>query len=183
MANPRSQFSDKSQLRDAMREHLQKLSPAERHTRSLLICKKLLPFFSGKNSLALFAPMPTEPDLDLLWDLGGPVERSRLSYPRRAGRTLSFHPISALAELITGRFGIREPAPGPSPKQLDLIVVPGLAFSAEGNRLGRGAGFYDRFLATVPETTFKIGVCFEFQQVSSIPHEPHDVTMDAVVSG
>jgi 5-formyltetrahydrofolate cyclo-ligase len=166
-----------------MRKHLQKLSSNERRARSLLTCEKLLPFFAGKNSLALFAPMQTEPDLDLLWDLSGLVENFLLSYPRHEGKTLSFHPISALGELIPGRFGIREPAPGPSPNQLDLIVVPGLAFSAEGNRLGRGAGFYDRFLATVPQTTFKIGVCFEFQLVSSIPHEPHDVTMDAVVSG
>ena len=166
-----------------MREHLQKLSPAERHTRSLLICKKLLPFFSGMNSLALFAPMSTEPDLDLLWNHGALVEHSLLSYPRREGKTLSFHLISALSELIPGRFGIREPAPAHSPKQLDLIVVPGLAFTAQGNRLGRGAGFYDRFLATLPPTTFKLGVCFEFQRVSSIPQEPHDVTMDAVVSG
>jgi 5-formyltetrahydrofolate cyclo-ligase len=165
-----------------MREHLQKLSPTERRTRSLLICEKLLPLFSGKNSLALFAPMPNEPDLDLLWDLGGLVEHSLLSYPRREGETLLFHPISALSELIPGRFGVREPAPGRSPKHLDLIVVPGLAFSAQGNRLGRGAGFYDRFLATVPQTTFKVGICFEFQRVSSIPHEPHDVTMDTVVS-
>jgi 5-formyltetrahydrofolate cyclo-ligase len=166
-----------------MRGHLQKLSPAERHARSLVICEKLLPFFSGKKSLALFAPMSSEPDLDLLWDLGGLGENSLLSYPRRAGTTLSFHPISTLAELIPGQLGIREPAPGRSPKQLDLIVVPGLAFSAQGNRLGRGAGFYDRFLATVPPTTFKVGVCFEFQRVSSIAHEPHDVAMDAVVSG
>ena len=166
-----------------LREHLQKLSPTERHTRSLLICEKLIPFFSGKNSLALFAPMSTEPDLDLLWDRGALFEHSILSYPRREGKILSFHPISALAELIPGRFGIREPVPGRSPKQLDLIVVPGLAFSAEGNRLGRGGGFYDRFLSTLPQATLKIGVCFEFQRVSSIPHEPHDVTMDAVVSG
>jgi 5-formyltetrahydrofolate cyclo-ligase len=166
-----------------MREQLQKLSPPERHARSLLICEKLLFFFSGKNSLALFAPTPTEPDLDLLWDLGSLAETSLLSYPRREGKTLSFHPISALVELIPGRLGLREPAAGRSPKQLDLIVVPGLAFSTEGNRLGRGGGFYDRFLATVPRTTLKIGVCFEFQQVSSIPHEPHDVTMDVVVAG
>jgi 5-formyltetrahydrofolate cyclo-ligase len=166
-----------------MREHLQKLSPAERRARSLLICEKLLLLFSGHDSLALFAPMPTEPDLDLLWDLSGLVENFLLSYPRREGKTLSFHPISALAELIPGRFGIREPAPSQIPKQLDLIVVPGLAFSTEGNRLGRGAGFYDRFLATVPQTTFKVGVCFEFQLVPAIPHEPHDITMDAIVSG
>jgi 5-formyltetrahydrofolate cyclo-ligase len=180
MANPRSQFFDKSRLRDTMREHLKKLSPTERHARSLEICEKLSLFFSGRNSLGLFAPMSTEPDLDLLWDLGL-VEHPVVSYPRSENQALSFHPISALAELVPGRFGIREPVPGRSPKQLDLVVVPGMAFTTQGNRLGRGSGFYDRFLATIPETTFKIGVCFEFQRVSRIPHEPHDVKMDAVV--
>jgi 5-formyltetrahydrofolate cyclo-ligase len=67
--------------------------------------------------------------------------------------------------------------------QLDLIVVPGLAFTAEGNRLGRGAGFYDRFLAGIPANTVKVGVCFEFQRVSEVPQESHDVKMDAVVCG
>ena len=64
---------------------------------------------------------------------------------------------------------------------MDLIVVPGLAFTPEGSRLGRGAGFYDRFLSTISRTTLKIGVCFEFQLVSEIPQESHDVKMDAVV--
>jgi 5-formyltetrahydrofolate cyclo-ligase len=181
MANPRSQFSNKSRLRDAMRERLKQLSQNERHTQSLQICDKLHPLFSGKTSIALFAPALTEPDLDLLWDLG-PLESHLVSYPRCEGDALLFRPISALSELVPGRFGIREPAPGPSLEQLDLIVVPGLAFTTEGSRLGRGAGFYDRFLSTIPGTTIKIGVCFEFQRLSVIPHDSHDVKMDAVVS-
>jgi 5-formyltetrahydrofolate cyclo-ligase len=72
---------------------------------------------------------------------------------------------------------------GPTLPQLDLIVVPGLAFTAKGNRLGRGAGFYDRFLSGIPATTVKVGVCFEFQRVSEVPQESHDVKMDAVVCG
>jgi 5-formyltetrahydrofolate cyclo-ligase len=182
MANPRSQFSDKSRLRDALWERLKQMSPIERRTRSMQICEKLLPLFFGKNSLALFAPTRTEPDLDLLWGRGS-IEHLLVSYPRCEGNTLSFHPISTFSELLPGRFGIREPAPGRTTEQLDLIVVPGLAFTAEGNRLGRGAGFYDRFLSAIPATTLKIGVCFEFQRVSEIPFEPHDVRMDAVIWG
>jgi len=163
-----------------MRERLKQLSQIERQTRSLRICEKLLPLFSGKNRLALFAPMLTEPNLDLLWDLGL-AEHPLVTYPRCQGDTLSFRPIASLSELVPGRFGVREPAPGPGLQQFDLIVVPGLAFTAEGSRLGRGAGFYDRFLCEVPETTFKVGVCFEFQRVSQIPHESRDVKMDAVV--
>lgn len=182
MANPRSQFSDKSRLRDTMRQRLKQLSQNERHTRSLRICEKLHPFFSGKKSLGLFAPTPTEPDLDLLWDLGL-LEYHLVSYPRCEGDVLSFRPILALSELVRERFGIRAPAPGPRLEQLDLIVVPGLAFTDQGVRLGRGAGFYDRFLFTIPATTVKIGVCFESQRISEIPHEFHDVKMDAVVYG
>jgi 5-formyltetrahydrofolate cyclo-ligase len=180
MANPRSHFSDKSRLRDAMRESLSQLSQNERHSRSVRICEKLHLLFSDKNSLALFAPARTEPDLDLLWE-SGLLDDHLVSYPRREGDTLSFRPILGLSELVAGRFGIREPAPGPGLGQLDLIVVPGLAFTDEGSRLGRGAGFYDRFLSTVPGTTLKIGVCFEFQRLSEIPHESHDVKMDTIV--
>ena len=130
----------------------------------------------------MFAPTPTEPDLDLLWDLGL-LEYHLVSYPRCEGDVLSFRPILALSELVRERFGIRAPAPGQRLEQLDLIVVPGLAFTDQGVRLGRGAGFYDRFLFTIPATTVKIGVCFESQRISEIPHEFHDVKMDAVVYG
>jgi 5-formyltetrahydrofolate cyclo-ligase len=180
MAIPRSHFSNKSRLRDTMRERLKQLSQSERHMRSLRICDNLLPLFERKQSLALFAPMLTEPDLDLLWDLGL-REYPLVSYPRCQGASLSFRPISTLSELVPGESGIREPARGPGVAQMDLIVVPGLAFTAEGSRLGRGAGFYDRFLSTIPKNTLKIGVCFEFQLFPEIPQESHDVKMDALV--
>lgn len=180
MANPRSQFFDKSRLRDAMRERLKQLSQSERHTRSVRLCEKLDPLFIGKKSLGLFAPIPTEPDVDLLWNLGL-IESHLISYPRCEADALSFRPVSALSELVPGRFEIREPGPGPGLKELDLILVPGLAYTTKGRRLGRGAGFYDRFLSRTAGTTFKIGICFEFQLVAEIPYEPHDVKMDAIV--
>jgi 5-formyltetrahydrofolate cyclo-ligase len=180
MANPSSQFSDKSRLRDQMRERLKHLSPGERRTRSLGICAELRPHFAGKKSIALFAPTPIEPDLDLLWDLDL-LNDCLVGYPRCAGETLTYHPIAKPEDLALGRFGIREPAVGPQLEKLDLIVVPGLAFTVPGNRLGRGGGYYDRFLATVPTTTLKVGVCFEFQLVPQIPPESHDVIMDVVV--
>jgi 5-formyltetrahydrofolate cyclo-ligase len=163
-----------------MRERLKQLSQSERRTRSLRVCEKLDPLFFGKNSLGLFAPMPTEPDVDLLWSLGL-VASHRVSYPRCEDDALSFRRVSALTELVPGRFGIREPEPGPGLKELDLILVPGLAFTIEGSRLGRGAGFYDKFLSRTARTTLKVGICFEFQLVAEIPDEPHDVRMDAIV--
>jgi 5-formyltetrahydrofolate cyclo-ligase len=180
MANPRSYFSDKSPLREAMRERLRGLSVGERRDRSIQICERLRTFFPGKNSIALFAPTEIEPDLDLLWELGA-LEHHLVSYPRCDGETLLFRTVSTLSDLSPGRSGIREPVGGASPEHLDLIVIPGLAFTGDGNRLGRGAGFYDRFLSAIPGYTVKVGVCFAFQLLLEIPVECHDVKVDALV--
>jgi 5-formyltetrahydrofolate cyclo-ligase len=181
MANPGAQFSQKSQLRDAMQERLSKLSTSDRHTRSTRICTSLYPLLEGKR-VALFSPTQTEPNVDLLWgfrELGA----YSICYPRCEGDDLVFRPVSGLADLVRGRFGINEPGPGPGNEQFDLIVVPGLAFGADGSRLGRGRGFYDRLLATIPSTTMTVGVCFEFQRVVEVLHEPHDRKVEIIISG
>ncbi len=81
------------------------------------------------------------------------------------------------------QFGIGEPT-GPKWTDLaavDLIVVPGVAFDRQGNRMGRGRGFYDRMLKSTPNAV-KIGVAYDFQILDAIPVEPHDVPMDAVIT-
>ena len=62
---------------------------------------------------------------------------------------------------------------------VDVVLVPGVAFDAEGHRLGRGRGYYDRFLRTCKART--IGVCFDFQKVDEVPVDAFDVTIDEVV--
>jgi 5-formyltetrahydrofolate cyclo-ligase len=165
-----------------MRDRLCKLSPLDRQTRSLRICETLAPLLVGKKHVALFSPRETEPDIELLWRLNGLGDHC-ISYPSCEGDNLVFRPVSGLADLVPGRFGINEPGPGPGTDQFDLVVVPGLAFAADGSRLGRGRGFYDRFLATIPSTTMTVGVCFEFQRLAEILHEPHDRKVDKIVSG
>ena len=68
------------------------------------------------------------------------------------------------------------------PDAIDLIVVPGVAFSKDRHRLGRGGGLYDRLLAGRAANAFKLGICFSFQVLDTIPTGPHDIVMDAVVS-
>ena len=63
---------------------------------------------------------------------------------------------------------------------IDVAIVPGMAFDQQGHRLGRGKGYYDRFLQSLPSVK-KIGVCFDFQKVESVPAEAHDVVVDIVV--
>lgn len=71
--------------------------------------------------------------------------------------------------------------PEDEPKTLDVIVVPLVAFDLEGNRIGMGGGYYDRFLKRYPKAQ-KIGLAYEFQKVDEIPAEPHDIRLNAVVT-
>ena len=89
-------------------------------------------------------------------------------------------------QVALGRWGIWEPtdeAPLLSDySRLDLVVVPGVAFSSDGKRLGRGKSFYDRFLPLVPRAAF-VGVCYPCQVVEQIPADPWDIGMDIVCCG
>ena len=80
-----------------------------------------------------------------------------------------------------GDFDIQEPQSEPYTGGYDLIIVPGVAFDKNGNRLGRGRGYYDRFLCNHKDVK-KIGICFDFQLADEIPTEPTDIRMDEIIS-
>ena len=80
-----------------------------------------------------------------------------------------------------GDFNILEPKNEPYTGGFDLIIVPGVAFDPKGNRLGRGRGYYDRFLCQHLNVK-RIGICFDFQMVEAIPTEPFDIRMDEVIT-
>ena len=81
----------------------------------------------------------------------------------------------------TGAFGVREPEGGTAAPPPDLVIVPGMAFDLTGARLGRGKGFYDRWLAGNPAVR-KLGVCFQCQVVESVPVESHDARVHAILT-
>jgi 5-formyltetrahydrofolate cyclo-ligase len=91
--------------------------------------------------------------------------------------------IDNLSDLVSGKFGVLEPPPDcqtMDTKQLDLAIVPGVAFAGLGGRLGRGGGFFDRLLTDIPAK--KCGVCFEQQVYPDVPVERHDVKMDMIAT-
>ena len=91
--------------------------------------------------------------------------------------------IDNLSDLVPGKFGVLEPPPDcqtMDTKQLDLAIVPGVAFGGLGGRLGRGGGFFDRLLTDIPAK--KCGVCFEQQVYPDVPVERHDVKMDMIAT-
>ena len=99
---------------------------------------------------------------------------------------MSFHQIQPDSTLEFGKFNILEPNADwlKFSDKLHLpaiILIPGLAFDLQGGRLGRGMGYYDRFLAKHPSLV-KIGLCYDFQIIPEVPTEEHDVRMDYIVS-
>ena len=105
-------------------------------------------------------------------------------------RKLGLWRLDNLAELTAGVWDIPEPPQARwgeagkeiSPSELDVIIVPGVAFDLHGGRLGNGAGYYDRLLARVRKDTVLYGVCFEAQLLDQVTMDEHDVPMDVVVT-
>ena len=92
--------------------------------------------------------------------------------------------LTSLSEVITGRINLRVPKPEcplVSPEQIDLVLVPGVAFDKSGARIGMGAGYYDRYLSSVPNAVLA-GVAWGFQVLEDIPCEPHDVSVRYLVT-
>ncbi|MBO7686643.1 MAG: 5-formyltetrahydrofolate cyclo-ligase [Kiritimatiellae bacterium] len=105
--------------------------------------------------------------------------------PRWNGETYELARLKGLdgASLRCGPMGIREPADADivPPEDVRAWIVPGLAFTKGGKRLGYGGGWYDRFLARAPRDAVKIGVSYSFQLVEDLPSEPHDIPLTDVV--
>ncbi len=155
------------------------MTPDLRAEKSARLCDAIAASEAWRDAraVAIFAPQPREPDVEQLWSHGA---GKTFAYPRIGedeGR-LDLFRVTSLHELVPGAFGLREPradlAGAAAPGTLDLILVPGVAFTRSGERLGRGGGFYDRLLAELPAHTIKIGICFDAQILAELPVEPHD---------
>ena len=156
-----------------------------RETASVIICEKLraLPEWQTAKVVMGFAPLGDEPDIEPLL-----CATRATALPRWIDDGYEPAQISNLqTDLCPGKFAVREPTPEcPTMEwsEVDVILVPGLAFDKAGNRMGRGGGYYDRLLdcarAAGPVTA--VGVCFEWQCVVQVPVEPHDRPVDLVVS-
>lgn len=185
---------DKSELRRYVRNCYRSTAPEMLRQQSEGVCQRLMqhPRFRSADTILLYHPLPDEVDISpLLHDF---CKSKTLLLPivmsDSEGGGLKLRRYQGDASLAAGAFGIKEPTDGipflPSAKvKLDLCIVPGMAFDAAGNRLGRGCGYYDRFLGSIPSSSvkYKLGICFSYQLLSAVPMTAHDVRMDEVISG
>ena len=175
---------NKGEIRREMRERRRALTPEERAAASEVICAKL-DALNLHSPIAVYLASPQEIDLS-------PFIRKMLAMgdkvvaPRWNGETYELAVLKGLddARLRKGPMGILEPVEAEivSPREVEVWLVPGLAFTKNGGRLGYGGGWYDRLLCKVPKRVPKIGIAYTFQLVDELPAEPHDVRLTSVES-
>ncbi len=110
-------------------------------------------------------------------------EKKKILLPVVCGDCLELREYAGKAQTAQGCFGITEPLGTPFTEydKIDLVIVPGVAFDRNKNRLGRGKGYYDKLLPLIKAR--KIGLCFPFQVVEQVPTEPLDIGMDDLIYG
>jgi len=173
----------KSAFRKSIREVLRRLTPLDIAEKSALLCDAIerLPEWKSARVVCLFAPLPDEPDVGLL-----KLEGRKVCYPRVRGSDLDLYFVDDPQAMERSRWNIREPVVGvnmpANHREINLILVPGVAFSRKGGRLGHGAGFYDRLLARTGWRARKMGICFDCQLVGELPVEAHDQEVDCIVT-
>jgi 5-formyltetrahydrofolate cyclo-ligase len=180
-------LNEKRALRERLVRSRATLPPVERAAASRAAAELLetLPAWRAARAVALYAPIGAETDTSELAERALRTGK-RIAWPllRSAAAALDFANC-APSELVAGPMGTRQPPPSAplAPlAELDLVVVPGVAFDAEGHRLGRGRGHYDATLALLPEETVRVGLAFDLQMVPSVPCEAHDARLDVVVT-
>jgi 5-formyltetrahydrofolate cyclo-ligase len=178
----------KREMRARMERAILAMSPAERMERGARAQARLaetLEFKAARN-IMIYNSDATEIDTHELV-LASLESGKRVGLPRteKGSRVLQVIEIlDVRRDLERSRFGFKEPLamlPTIDPATLSLILVPGRAFDAEGNRLGRGGGYYDRFVAKLRGPRL-VAMAFDCQVVDAVPHEPHDRPVDMVLT-
>ncbi|MGA2582546.1 MAG: 5-formyltetrahydrofolate cyclo-ligase [Tepidisphaeraceae bacterium] len=177
------QNQDKPTIRRDLRAKLAAMTPADRQARSLAACNLIAasPEFAAARVVMLYLSTPQEADTAPLalrcWQSGKTVVVPKVSWNQR--RMLPVEIQSLQTSMTTSNAGVREPVSGqPMPVNLiDLVIVPGLGFTTDGHRIGRGMGFYDRFLAQPEFVGLSCGYGFEEQVIERVPVLDHDMSL------
>ena len=174
----------KQALREQSRDKRKAISPNLRAEKSKKIRHLLERTQEFKNAKKVLFYISTTEEVETHGLVEDCIASGKEVYiPKITGKKLSVCRISNLNELEPGAYGILEPRQSSNfymPEDMDLIIVPGIAFGLCGHRIGYGKGFYDRLLKKTKG--IKIGLAFAEQIMSRLPSEPHDIAMDIIIT-
>ncbi|MBE6320782.1 MAG: 5-formyltetrahydrofolate cyclo-ligase [Bacteroidales bacterium] len=170
----------KQRMRELLIQKRRMLSAEERTAQSELILSQLekMTAFREAKTVLLYYPKNNEVDVLPLFKRYKRDKVLLLPVTHRNGMTAN--PYEGNDKMHRGKVGIPEPTTPPFEGNIDVIIVPAVAFDKEGNRLGRGGGYYDRFLKKQTHATI-IGVGYDFQLVDEVPVRKHDQKMHRII--
>ena len=177
---------DKKELRQFIRNEKRQYSSSQLEELSLSVLSRLNgnEHLQRAETIFMYYSLPDEVNthvyIDQLLERG-----KKILLPEVIdGENMVIREYTGKHDLKEGAFHIMEPIGSLFPEEryqeIDLAIIPGMAFDAKRNRLGRGKGYYDRFLQKIPQV-YKIGICFPFQLIDKIPTEETDIKMDAIM--
>lgn len=188
-SKPDSMLQEKAALRKATLARRDALDAAIRARNSQTITQRILALeaYAEAKVVAAYASFGSEYDTSaFLARILGDGKQLLLPRMDRASHTLKLHDVTELEkDLVAGVWGIREPAPSRPVRSLatvDFLLVPGVAFTTAGARLGYGGGYYDRLMASLDARAPRVAAAFDLQVVNSIPESPHDQRVQAVIT-
>lgn len=183
-------MADKNEIRAAIKVRRKAVTPEARKAVGKALSRRLFvenrelgAAIAKKGPIAVY--LASKEEIDLTDFITAALSFGcALVAPRWNGTEYELVRVEDLETLVKGPHGILEPPAGPvvQPKEVRAWLVPGLAFTRQGGRLGYGGGWYDRFLCRVPKRVPKIGVAYAFQLVDELPTEPHDIRLMSVES-
>ena len=174
-------ISEKELIRERIKKKKQQLTDKEKEIEAANVFEKIeaLPEFINAHNIMIYWSMPDElptHNFIIRWS-----KKKTMLLPVVKGEDMLIKPFSTKEELKQGSLGIWEPdVQKEYLNSIDLVIVPGVAFDRDKSRLGRGKGYYDRYF--INKRIVKIGVCFDFQLLESIPIDSFDIKMDKVVT-
>jgi 5-formyltetrahydrofolate cyclo-ligase len=176
-------MENKVDIRREVRARIKELSAEAKQEAAIKIFGSIeqLDVFATSKNIALFAAMKDEVPTDVALERWSRMGK-HIVVPRVEGDIMRFYDY-APERMTTGAFGIEEPMgdDGFSVGDIDLIIVPARAFTTSGVRLGRGGGFYDKYMSLPEFRAAKIGIAFECQIFDTLPYDNHDILVDCVV--
>jgi 5-formyltetrahydrofolate cyclo-ligase len=181
----------KNQIRANMKTLLSGVTDPQRHVRSIAACNLLAGTreFRNAQTIMIFLSMPSEVETSTLavkaWQEGKSIAVPRVDWVNKRMEPVEIRSLDVGLKATGPGGAIREPIEGRQvPLALiDLVVIPGMAFDRRGFRVGRGRGFYDRFLAQQDFQGVRCALCFSEQLLNEpVPIEEHDVPMDLIVT-
>lgn len=170
----------KSKMRELLVQKRRVMSTADRQMYSQQILDQLEQMTCFREAKTVLLYYPIQNEVDVLPLVKKYKHEKTLLFPVSHRRAMTVHPYAGNAMMHRGKFGIPEPTTPAYEGEIDLVIVPAVAFDEKGRRLGRGGGFYDRFIKKQTHAVL-VGVGYDFQLVENVPAARHDQRVHRII--